>query len=281
MDAEEFRRRGRELIDFVIKYHETLKERQIPILHSRRKGYLKELLPTSAPEEPESFDRIMEDVENCVMPGIVHWRHPRYFAYFPCGSSYPSVLADMLISTINCAGFSWAAGPACTELETITLDWLGKMIGLPEEFLSSSDIKKGGGVFQVSATDATLVTMIAARHAKTKELNRRNPSLDRRAHLPFFVAYCTKISHASIRKIAEVAMVQVRLLETDKDHILRGETLRRAMREDKEKGIIPFFVYACLGTTATCSCDALDEIGPVCHQFEVGCTSMVHTLEAL
>lgn len=267
MDAEEFRRRGREVIEYIIDYHTNIRKRRI--MHSRTEGYLRRMLPESAPVKPESFDQIMQDLENCIMPGIIHWRHPRYFAYFPCGASYPSILADMLISTINCAGFSWAAGPACTELEILTLDWLGRMLGLPEEFLSSPGEKGGGGVFQVSATDAMLVTMIAARFAKTKELNARNPSLDRRAHLPFFMAYCSKATHSSIIKVVEVAMIQVHILDTDDKRRFRGDTLEKAIKEDKAKGLIPFFVFASLGTTAYCSCDVIHEIGPVCKSFGV------------
>ena len=267
MDSEEFRLRGREVIDFIIDYNATISQR--PILLKKNEGRLKDLLSETAPIKPESFDKIMNDVKNYILPGLVHWRHPRYFAYFPCGGSYPSILADMLISTINCSGFSWAAGPACTELEIITLDWLAKMIGLPSDFRSSEAKRGGGGVFQISSADAMLVNMIAARHIKTKEMKRRNPSLDCRAHLPFFMAYCSKISHASIAKIAEVAMIQVRLLETDDKYRLRGETLAQAMKQDKQKGLIPFFVLASLGTTACCSCDSLDEIGPVCEDFDV------------
>lgn len=265
MDSEEFRRRGREVIDFIIEYNRTVSKR--PIFQNTHAGFLKEVLSESAPTKPESFDKILSDVKNYILPGLIHWRHPRYFAYFPCGGSYPSILVDMLISTINCAGFSWAAGPACTELEIITLDWLAKMIGLPPEFRSS--VRGGGGVFQVSSADAMLVNMIAARHIKIKETGRRNPSLDKRANLPLFIAYCSRSAHASIAKVVEVAMVQVRLLETDDKCRLRGEILAEAMKLDKQKGLIPFFVLASLGTTAFCSCDALEEIGPVCEEFEV------------
>lgn len=267
MESEEFRLRAREVIHFIVEYISTISKR--PILHKSHKGLLKEVLPDAAPTKPESFDKIMNDVKNSVLPGLVHWRHPRYFAYFPCGGSFPSILADMLISTINCVGFSWAAGPACTELEIITLDWLAKMIGLPAEFQCSEGKRGGGGVFQVSSADAMLVNMIAARHLKIKEMIRRNPCIDKRAHLSFFVAYCSKSAHATIENIVEVAMVQVRFLETDDKCRLRGETLAEAMKLDKQKGLIPFFVLASMGSTSYCSCDVLKEIGPVCEEFEV------------
>lgn len=265
MDSEEFRRRGREVIDFIIEYNRTVSKR--PIFQNSHENYLKEVLSETAPRKPESFDKIMSDVKKYILPELIHWRHPRYFAYFPCGGSYPSILVDMLIATINCAGFSWAAGPACTELEIITLDWLAKMIGLPPEFWNSA--QGGGGVFQASSADAMLVNMIAARYIKIKEITRHNPCLDKRASLPLFIAYCSKSTHATIAKVVEVAMVQVRLLEMDDKCRLRGEILAEAMKLDKQKGLIPFFVLASLGTTASCSCDVLEEIGPVCKEFEV------------
>ena len=83
------------------------------------------------------------------MPGVTHWQHPRFHAYFPAGNSFPSILGDMLGDGIGCIGFSWAASPACTELETIVLDWLGKAIGLPDHFLALKEGSTGGGVIQV------------------------------------------------------------------------------------------------------------------------------------
>lgn len=103
-----------------------------------------------APQEPEDWDQIMLDVEDKIMPGVTHWQHPRFHAYFPAGNSFPSILGDMLGDGIGCIGFSWAASPACTELETIVLDWLGKAIGLPDHFLALKEGSTGGGVIQVS-----------------------------------------------------------------------------------------------------------------------------------
>lgn len=98
-------------------------------------GYLRLLLPNDAPEKGESWDEIMKDVEQAIMPGITHWQHPRFHAYFPAGNSYPSILAELLSSGLGIVGFSWAASPACTELEPIMLDWLGRMMSLPASFL--------------------------------------------------------------------------------------------------------------------------------------------------
>ncbi|GFX59133.1 tyrosine decarboxylase [Trichonephila clavipes] len=123
---------------------------------------------------------------------VTHWQHPRFHAYFPAGNAYPSILADMLSDAIGCVGFSWAASPACTELETIMLDWLGKMIGLPEDFLCLSDKSKGGGVIQGSASDCILVNLLAARHSAVKALKQEKPFVEEGTLLSSLMAYCSK-----------------------------------------------------------------------------------------
>lgn len=147
MDSNEFRKRGAEMVEYICQYLETLHERRVT--PSVEPGYLRLLLPAEAPQEPEDWDKIMMDVEKKIMPGVTHWQHPRFHAYFPAGNSFPSILGDMLGDGIGCIGFSWAASPACTELETIVLDWLGKAIGLPDHFLALKEGSTGGGVIQV------------------------------------------------------------------------------------------------------------------------------------
>lgn len=144
MDSKDFRKRGTEMVEYICHYLETLEDRRVtPTVEP---GYLRSLIPAEAPFEPEAWETIMEDVESKIMPGVTHWQHPRFHAYFPSGNSFPSILGDMLSDGIGCIGFSWvssltfevnileitsscceqAASPACTELETIVLDWLGE-----------------------------------------------------------------------------------------------------------------------------------------------------------
>lgn len=150
MNSQEFRIKGKEMVDYIANYMETINSRRVT--PNVEPGYLKEFLPESAPIRGESWDKIMEDFEKHIMPGVTHWQHSRFHAYFPAGNSYPSILADMISDGIGCVGFSWAASPACTELEIIMLDWVGKMIGLPEQFLCfSNHNSKGGGVIQVGS----------------------------------------------------------------------------------------------------------------------------------
>lgn len=112
-------------------------------------GYLKELIPSEAPQQSEPWQSIMKDLERVIMPGHTHWQSPHFHAYYPAATSYPSVVAEMLSAGIACLGFSWATSPACTELEVIMMNWLGKAVGLPNEFLSEKPNSKGGGVIQV------------------------------------------------------------------------------------------------------------------------------------
>uniref|UniRef100_T1I5A1 Uncharacterized protein n=1 Tax=Rhodnius prolixus TaxID=13249 RepID=T1I5A1_RHOPR len=266
MDTMEFRRRGKEMVDYICEYMTSLSKRRVT--PSVEPGYLRSLLPEQAPQQPESWDQIMADVENYIMPGVTHWQHPRFHAYFPSGNSYPSILGDMLSDAIGCIGFSWAASPACTELETIVLDWLaGKAIGLPDEFLAFTEGSKGGGVIQTSASECVLVTMLAARAQAIKRLKQLHPFVEEGMLLSKLMAYCSKEAHSCVEKAAMICFVKLRILEPDDRCSLRGATLRQAMEEDEAMGLIPFFVSTTLGTTSCCSFDSLNEIGPVCRLF--------------
>ncbi|RZF32474.1 hypothetical protein LSTR_LSTR011328 [Laodelphax striatellus] len=227
MDTTEFRLRGKEMVDYMCEYMDTLAARRVtPHVEP---GYLRPLLPAEAPQDAETWDNIMADVESKIMPG--------------------------------------AASPACTELETIVLDWLGKAIGLPNEFLAFSEGSKGGGVIQTSASECVLVTMLAARAQAIKRLKQQHPFVEEGILLSKLMAYCSKEAHSCVEKAAMICFVKLRILEPDDKCALRGATLRQAMEEDEAMGLIPFFVSTTLGTTSCCSFDNLQEIGPVCAKF--------------
>ncbi|CAG9465376.1 unnamed protein product [Pedinophyceae sp. YPF-701] len=149
MGPEEFRAAAHEVVDWIADYMTTVEER--PVRSQVEPGYLMSALPTSCPEQGESWDACMRDLEGLIMPGVTHWQHPSFFAYYPANSSGPGMLGEMLSAAINCIGFSWIASPAATELETVALDWLGQLVGLPASFLSatgtgsdSGDCQRGG-----------------------------------------------------------------------------------------------------------------------------------------
>ncbi|XP_029661350.1 tyrosine decarboxylase-like isoform X2 [Formica exsecta] len=267
MDIEEFRVRGKEMVDYICDFMSNIHTRRVT--PDVGPGYLRPLLPSGPPNDPESWDEIMKDVESKIMPGITHWQHPRFHAYFPAGNSFPSILGDMLSDAIGCIGFSWAASPACTELETIVCDWFGKAIGLPTDFLYFSEGSKGGGVIEGSASECILVCMLAARAQAIARLKESpvHAHLDETALLGKLMAYCSRESHSSVEKDAMISFVKLRILEPDEKSVLRGETLRQAIESDVAEGYVPFFVSTTLGTTACCSFDNLREIGPVCKKY--------------
>ncbi|XP_046620420.1 tyrosine decarboxylase-like [Neodiprion virginianus] len=265
MDIEEFRVRGKEMVEYICEYLGNIKSNRVT--SNVEPGYLRPLLPAEAPMKPESWDDIMKDVDSKIMPGITHWQHPRFHAYFPSGNSYPSILGDMLSDAIGCIGFSWAASPACTELETVVLDWFAKAMDLPEEFLSETEESKGGGVIQSSASECILVTMLAARNQAIRILKEQDPGTEDSAFLPRLVAYCSTESHSCVEKAAMISLVKLRVLEPDDKCSLRGETLEAALKKDVAEGLVPFFVSTTLGSTGCCSFDNLEEIGPVCKQY--------------
>uniref|UniRef100_A0A8C1TGN3 Aromatic-L-amino-acid decarboxylase n=1 Tax=Cyprinus carpio TaxID=7962 RepID=A0A8C1TGN3_CYPCA len=186
MDAAEFRRRGKEMVDYVADYLENIEKRQV--YPDVEPGYLRSLIPEEAPLEAESYEDVVKDIERVIMPGVTHWHSPYFYAYFPTAHSFPSLLADMLCGAIGCIGFSWAASPACTELETVMLDWLGKMLKLPEDFLAGTE-GSGGGVIQGTASEATLIALLAARSKIIKLIQTDHPDRSETDIISKLVAY--------------------------------------------------------------------------------------------
>ncbi|XP_041369157.1 aromatic-L-amino-acid decarboxylase-like [Gigantopelta aegis] len=261
MDADEFRRHGREMIDYVANYLETIRlRRPFPDV---KPGYLRELVPDEAPQDPEQWKDIFKDIEGIIMPGVTHWHSPQFHAYFPTANSYPAILGDILSDAIGCIGFTWASSPACTELEVVMMDWLGKMLKLPDEFLFCSG-GNGGGVIQGTASEATLVALLSARTTAMIKIKKDSPDMEDGMIISKLVAYCSDQSHSSVERAALIGVVKMNKLETDEDGVLHGMALQNAIAADKEKGLIPFFFCATLGTTISCAFDKITELGPVC-----------------
>lgn len=262
MDTAEFRRRGKEMVDYVADYLENIEKRQV--YPDVEPGYLRTLIPEDAPQEPETYEDVVKDIERVIMPGVTHWHSPYFFAYFPTANSFPALLADMLSGAIGCIGFSWAASPACTELETVMLDWLGKMLKLPEEFLAGTE-GKGGGVIQGTASEATLVALLAARSRMVKRILNDDPEKQEADIISRLVAYSSDQAHSSVERAALIGGVKMKKIPTDCKFAVRGETFQKILEEDKAAGLIPFYFCATLGTTPSCAFDRVTEIGPICN----------------
>ncbi|XP_034173277.1 histidine decarboxylase [Osmia lignaria lignaria] len=264
MNLEEYRQHGKEVVDYIADYLENIRSRRVYPAVSP--GYLRNILPSSAPVDGEPWENIFADIEKCIMPGITHWQSPHMHAYFPALNSPASLLADMLADAINCLGFTWASSPACTELETIVMNWLGKMIGLPEEFLHRPGGSGGGGVIQTTASEATLVCLLAARTRAIRDVQQNEPDRLPAEINSRLVGYCSDQAHSSVEKAGLIGLVRMRYIEADDELSMRGEALLEAITRDRAEGLLPFFVCATLGTTGACAFDNLKEVGQVCQQ---------------
>ncbi|CAH0725878.1 unnamed protein product, partial [Brenthis ino] len=266
MDSSQFRECANATIDLIIDYLENIRDRNV--LPSVEPGYLMKMLPENAPEEPEDWKTLLKDFREAIMPGVTHWHSPQFHAYFPTGSSYASIVGNLLSDGLGVVGFTWMASPACTELEVVTMNWLGKLLGLPEEFLNCS-AGPGGGIIQGSASEATLVALLAAKDKMIRRLKQIDPDIDEDLTKTKFVAYTSEQCNSSVEKAGVLGSMKMRLLKSDHNGKLRGETLKQAFEEDKAQGLIPCYVVATLGTTGTCSFDPLNELGSVCKEENV------------
>ena len=246
MDSDALISCGAMMLQFVAEYWRSIEKR--PVVANVQPGYLRQLLPSQAPEQPESFSSIINDLESPLMAGVTHWHSPNLFAYFPTAVSYPAICADILSGGSACIGFSWIASPACTELEAIVMDWLAKAMGLPEFFLSTGS---GGGIIQGTASEATIVALLAARSRIFNEKKTVDPSLTLGRLLDQLVVYCSDQAHSSVDKAALIVGCRLRKIASDADCVMHGEQVEAAIIEDRAQGLIPFFIVATVGTTPT------------------------------
>jgi aromatic-L-amino-acid/L-tryptophan decarboxylase len=259
MDPEEFRKHGHDVIDWIADYYKRIET--FPVLSRVKPGEVRDSLRTEAPQQGEPFDRILQDFDKLILPGVTHWQSPNFFAYFPSNASGASILGELLASGLGVQGMLWATSPACTELETLMLDWLAKALDLPEKFLSSTS---GGGVIQDTASSAILCALLAARERATNFESNRSGARQK------LCAYTSTQAHSATEKaigIAGVGREFLRLIEVDEDFAMSPSALARAMQRDRESGLIPFFVCATSGTTSSNAIDPLRKIGPVCREF--------------
>jgi aromatic-L-amino-acid decarboxylase len=261
MTAEEFRRHGHAMVDWIADYHKRIES--FPVLSRAEPGQLRASLPSNPPEKGEDFSAIFGDLEKLILPGITHWQSPNFFAYFCTGASAPSVLGDLLSSGLGIQGMLWATSPACTELETHMLDWLAIMLDLPQKFLSSST---GGGVIQDTASSASLCALLAARERATNFASNQQGCDGK------LVGYTSSQAHSSIEKAVQIAGIGVknlRLIGVDENFAIRADELAAQIEADRRSGLIPCFVCATIGTTSSNAMDPIAAIGRICGEQNV------------
>ena len=255
MTPDEFRRYGHAVVDWIANYHSRIES--FPVLSQVKPGEVRASLPANPPLHGESFDAVLRDVENLILPGITHWQSPNFFAYFPGNASGPGILGDLLSSGLGVQGMLWSTSPACTELETHVLDWLVTMLGLPEKFLSS---RTGGGVIQDTASSAALCALLAGRERATNYVSNKKGCDGR------IVAYVSTQTHSSLQKAAMIAGIGVdnlRSIAVNENFAMRPDALARQIETDKRAGLVPCFVCATVGTTSSNAMDPIPEIARV------------------
>ena len=258
MSAEDFRRWGRSVVDWIADYYEKIES--LPVLSRATPGQIRAALPPHPPQSSEAFEDILQDVSGLILPGVTHWQSPNFFAYFPGNASGPSILGDLLASGLGVQGMLWITSPACTELESHMLDWLVEMLDLPHKFLSTST---GGGVIQDSASSGVLCALLAARERATGFAVNEH-GIDGR-----LVAYASNQAHSSIEKAVKIAGLgrkNLRLIAVDDKFAMRADHLARQIEADLQAGLTPCFVAATVGTTSSNGIDPLPDIGRICRE---------------
>ena len=249
MDWDEFAHWGKHIADWSADYHKTLSDR--PVRAQTKPGEIAAQLPATPPEEAEKMATVLADFERIVMPGITHWQHPRFFAYFPANATPPSMLAEMLVTTIAAQCMLWQTSPAATEVEGVMIDWLRQALDLPEGYT---------GVIQDSASSATLSAVLTMRERATGFTSNRQ-GLFGKGNLRI---YCSDQVHSSIDRacwVAGIGQENLRKLPTTGPrHALDIEALKNAIAADREAGHIPAGIIAVTGGTGV---GGLDELGPV------------------
>jgi aromatic-L-amino-acid decarboxylase len=246
MTPEEFRRYGHQLVDWIADYRARLAGR--PVMSPAQPGEIRALLPVAPPERGEPLDKVLADLERVVLPGITHWNHPSFFAYFPSNAGLASVLADLVSSGLGAQAMSWQTSPAATELEEAMMEWLRQSVDLPKDFT---------GVIQDTASTATFVALLCARERAT------GFSQETKGFHAGLTVYASEEAHSSVAKAALLAGFgrdHLRLIPTDGEHAMKPDALEAALAADRAKGLTPCAVVATTGTTATTAFDPIDRI---------------------
>lgn len=257
MNSDDFRKHGHDLINWMADYLENIKT--YPVKPSVNPGAIKNQLPEKAPELPEPFGQLFDDFNNIILPGMTHWQHPQFFAYFPTGGSAPSLLAEMLTATLGAQCMVWLTSPAAEELEERMMEWLREMKGLPRPFT---------GVIQDSSSTSTLVALLTAREVKTNYSVNKSGFRSQ----PCFRLYTSMQAHSSVDKgvkIAGFGIDNLVKIETDENFAIIPSALEAAIEKDVADGFLPLCVISTIGTTSSTAIDPIHEIGLICKKY--GC----------
>ena len=255
MTNEEFRKNAHQVADWMADYLENVG--QYPVKPGLRPGEIKNQLPSSAPSYGEDFDKIFKDFQEIILPGMTHWQHPGFFAYFPANNSEPSILAEMLMATMGAQCMLWLTSPSAEELEERMMEWLREALALPESWT---------GVIQDSSSSSTLVSILTAREKRSGfEINRRGFTNKEK-----YRVYTSTQGHSSIDKDVKIAGIGIENLvkiEVDEKFAMIPQLLEKAIREDIALGFTPLCIVSTLGTTSSTAVDPFPAIGRICSKY--------------
>jgi aromatic-L-amino-acid decarboxylase len=252
MTPEEFRRVGYELIDWIADYRERVES--LPVMSQSKPGETRARFPANPPEHGQSLESLLPVLEQSLLPGITHWNHPRFFAYFPSNGTLAGALADLAAAGLGAQCMSWQTSPAATEMEEVVLEWLRKMVALPDTFT---------GVVQDTASTATLVALLCARERTTDYGQTRGGLAEEKSPL---VVYASDQAHSSVEKAALLAgfgRAHVRSIPSDAANAVQVDALERAIEEDRRQGLRPCAIVGTVGSTATTAMDPIDGLAAV------------------
>ena len=253
MTPEEFRANGYAVVDWVVRYLETVED--LPVLPSVEPGDVAAMLPDEAPETGEPFDALIGDLDRVVMPGVTHWQSPNWFAFFPANASPPSILAELAAAGLGQQGMLWSTSPVTTEIEAKVLDWLVGLLGVPAHWRNA--VGPGGGVIQMSASDATHAVLVVARHLRRDE-----------ARAGDMVVYVSDQAHSSIEKGTVVAGIgHCRKVPVDGAFAMDVGALEAMVASDAQHGLLPIAVVSAVGTTGTTAVDDVASIGALAERW--------------
>jgi aromatic-L-amino-acid decarboxylase len=259
MNSQDFREYGRQLIDWIAAYLDH--PERYSVLSQVKPGEIKAQLPPAPPAAPEDFAEVLKDFDDIILPGVTHWNHPAFMAYFGITGSLPGILGELLTAGLNVNGMLWRTSPSATELEEIVMDWLRQMVGLPETFK---------GVIMDTASISSMIAVAAAREALN--LRIREEGMAGRSDLPCLTMYTSEQSHSSIEKggiVLGIGQRNIRKIEVDAKFRLKPDCLATAIEQDRRSGCLPFFACATVGTTSTTSIDPVPAIADICQREKI------------
>src|SRR5437762_530958 len=252
---EEFRKQLHELADWVADFRENIES--LRVAPGEKPGAIRARLPAQGPEEGESFEKILGDVDRLIVPGMVHWSHPMFLGYFGWTATAPGILGEIISVPLNVNAMTWRTCPAATELETVVIDWLRQWLGLPDEF--------GGVVYDTASVGIMHALAVAREEAapSTRKLGLINRDL------PRFRIYTSDEAHSAAEKAAitlGIGEENVQRVETDADFRIDVNALRETIARDVRHNFKPLAVIATVGTTSSASVDPVPEIAKICRE---------------